>query len=115
MIIKSLLMINDITDITNSVSGFFFVLIYAGMVGLACIVCGLFFLVWIISKIIIVIILVVAPILLTCAMFPLTSKCNELVTSDFNAFSGNSLVDRKLCSTIVPIVDELNQGGSLSL
>jgi len=74
MITNSLLMLNDITDITNSVSGFFFVLIYAGMVGLACIVCGLFFLVWIISKIIIVIILVGAPILLTCAMFPLISK-----------------------------------------
>jgi type IV secretion system protein VirB6 len=67
MITNSILMIKDIT---NSVSGFFFVLIYARMVGLACIVYGLFFLVWIISKIIIVIILVVAPILLTCAMFP---------------------------------------------
>ena len=50
-----------------------------------------------------------------CNVSPDQQICNELVTSDFNAFSGNSLVDRKLCSTIVPIVDELNQGGSLSL
>ena len=62
------------TGITNAVSGFFFVLIYAGMLGLACIVCGLFFLIWIISKIIIAIILVVAPIFLGCAMFPATRR-----------------------------------------
>ena len=62
------------TGITNPVSGFFFVLIYAGILGLACLVCAVFFLIWIISKMIIAILLVVAPIFLACAMFPATRR-----------------------------------------
>lgn len=104
------------TGITNAVSGFFFVLIYAGMLGLACIVCGLFFLIWIISKIIIAIILVVAPIFLGCAMFPATRR---YATNWLQAILTPLVVLLLLIvscdlilSTIVPIVDELNQNGS---
>ena len=62
------------TGITNVVSGFFFVLIYSLVFGLACIVCGLFFLIWIICKVIIGILIAVAPIFLACAMFPATRR-----------------------------------------
>lgn len=62
------------TGITNVVSGFFFVLIYSLVFGLACAVCGLFFLIWIICKVIIGILIAVAPIFLACAMFPATRR-----------------------------------------
>ena len=62
------------TGITNVVSGFFFVLIYSLIFGLACVVCGLFFLIWIICKVIIGILIAVAPIFLACAMFPATRR-----------------------------------------
>ncbi|KQQ65475.1 type IV secretion system protein [Acinetobacter sp. Leaf130] len=62
------------TGITNVVSGFFFVLIYSFIFGLACLVCGLFFLIWIICKVIIGILIAVAPIFIAAAMFPATRR-----------------------------------------
>lgn len=60
------------TGITNAVSGFFFVLIYALVFALICVACALFFLIVIVCKLVIGILLVVAPIFLACAMFPAT-------------------------------------------
>lgn len=62
------------TGITNVVSGFFFVLIYSFIFGLACLVCALFFLIWVICKVIIGILIAVAPIFLAAAMFPATRR-----------------------------------------
>lgn len=62
------------TGITNVVSGFFFVLIYSFIFGLACIVCALFFLIWIVCKVIVGILIAVAPIFIACAMFPATRR-----------------------------------------
>ena len=104
------------TGITNPVSGFFFVLIYAGILGLACLVCGVFFLIWIISKMIIAILLVVAPIFLACAMFPATRRyatnwlqavLTPLVVILFMIIASDFVI-----STIVPVVQELNEAGS---
>ncbi|MDN8587133.1 conjugal transfer protein TrbL, partial [Vibrio alginolyticus] len=52
------------TGITNVESGFFFILIYSFIFGLACLVCALFFLIWVICKVIIGILIAVAPIFL---------------------------------------------------
>lgn len=62
------------TGITNVVSGFFFVIIYSFIFGLACIVCALFFLIWILCKVIIGILIAIAPIFLACALFPATKR-----------------------------------------
>ena len=60
------------TGITNVVSGFFFVLIYSLIFGLLVVACALFFLIIILCKVIIGILLAVAPIFLACLMFPAT-------------------------------------------
>ena len=104
------------TGITNPVSGFFFVLIYAGILGLACLVCAVFFLIWIISKMIIAILLVVAPIFLACAMFPASRKYAtnwlQAIITPLVVILLMIIASEFVISTIVPIVQELNEAGS---
>lgn len=104
------------TGITNPVSGFFFVLIYAGILGLACLVCGVFFLIWIISKMIIAILLVVAPIFLACAMFPASRRYAtnwlQAIITPLVVILLMIIASDFVISTIVPIVQELNEAGS---
>ena len=104
------------TGITNPVSGFFFVLIYAGILGLACLVCGVFFLIWIISKMIVAILLVVAPIFLACAMFPASRRYAtnwlQAIITPLVVILLMIIASDFVISTIVPIVQELNEAGS---
>lgn len=63
---------NTDIGITNPVSGFFFVMIYALIFGLVCIACAMFFLIIISCKLVIGVLLAIAPIFLACLMFPAT-------------------------------------------
>ncbi|MDQ2406310.1 type IV secretion system protein [Acinetobacter baumannii] len=60
--------------ITNVVSGFFFVLVYLVLLLEAVILCVIFFLIWTLCKMVIAILVVVAPIFIAAAMFPATRK-----------------------------------------
>lgn len=85
-------MLNEITGITNAVSGFVFVLSYARMLGIVSMVCGLFFDVDNFNN-------HHRDYFSNGSGF--LNVCNvprdlQLVTNNFNAFSGNSIADRKL-------------------
>lgn len=60
--------------ISNVVSGLFFVGVYLTLLLLACVLCGIFFLIWVICKMIIAILIAVAPIFIAAAMFPATRR-----------------------------------------
>lgn len=60
--------------ISNVVSGLFFVGVYLTLLLLACVLCGIFFLTWVICKMIIAILIAVAPIFIAAAMFPATRR-----------------------------------------
>ncbi|MBF7691176.1 type IV secretion system protein [Acinetobacter pollinis] len=95
--------------ITNPVSGFFFVMIYALIFGLVCIACAMFFLIIISCKLVIGVLLAIAPIFLACLMFPAT---RHYATNWLQAVLTPIVINLLLIVTCDLVMDSATQASS---